>query len=139
MADVFAEGQFLDTANDNPNKRYRIGDVARLLDLKPHVLRYWETEFASFILGEKTDGGQRLYSQKDIEFFGRVKQLLYKEGYSISGARKRLSGKDAEINEQEQQPAVPKELLSVIKEELEDIRDGISKLRSSLEDIQPPL
>lgn len=138
MSDVFSEGQFLNTANDNPDKRYRIGDVARLLDLKPHVLRYWETEFSSFILGEKTEGGQRLYSRKDIEFFERVKQLLYKEGYSISGARKRLSGKD-EQDVPSQNTGIPKELLSVIKEELEDIRNGMSKLRSSLDDLQPPL
>ena len=119
-------------AESNSDKRYRIGDVARYLELKPHVLRYWETEFSSFILGEKTDGGQRLYTKKDIEFFSRVKQLLYKEGYSISGARKRLSSGDTSQDVQAQ--SVSKELLTVIKEELIDIRNGIEKLRSSLND-----
>jgi len=137
MVDVFAEGQLLE-AESNPNKRYRIGDVARYLDLKPHVLRYWETEFSSFILGEKTEGGQRLYSRKDIEFFAKVKQLLYKEGYSICGARKKLSNKEAD-EEKHQSGVVTKQLLSVIKEELEDIRNGVAKLKSSLENIQPPL
>ncbi len=126
-----------DSAENNPNKRYRIGDVAHSLELKPHVLRYWETEFSSFILGEKTEGGQRLYSRKDIEFFAKVKQLLYKEGYSISGARKRLSLKDADEGEH-QNNVVNKQLLSVIREELEDLRDGMVKLKSSLENIQPP-
>ncbi len=120
-----------------PDKRYRIGDVARYLDLKPHVLRYWETEFSSFVLGEKTTGGQRLYSGKEVEFFAKVKQLLYKEGYSISGAKKKLSYSDGEVADQGQ--LVSKELLSVIKEELEEIRNDMEKLRSSLDKTTPQL
>jgi DNA-binding transcriptional MerR regulator len=119
-------------------KRYRIGDVANMLDLKPHVLRYWETEFSSFILGEKTEGGQRLYSQQDIDLFDQVKKLLYIEGYSIAGAKKKLSGKDVSADEQDfSDQAVPKELLSVIKEELQDIRDHIQRIKADMENKIP--
>ncbi|HOW16976.1 MAG TPA: MerR family transcriptional regulator [bacterium] len=119
-------------------KRYRIGDVANMLDLKPHVLRYWETEFSSFILGEKTEGGQRLYCQQDIDLFEQVKKLLYVEGYSIAGAKKKLSGKDVAADEQDlSENAVPKELLSVIKEELQDIRDHIQRIKADMENKIP--
>ena len=134
MVDVFIEGQILDT-HANQQKRYRIGDVARLLDLRPHVLRYWESEFGALILGEKTEGGQRLYSRQDIEIFGKVKQLLYSEGYSIAGAKKRLIGLIKEERNESEGSSVPRELLSVLKEELEDIRDDMIKMRSSIEDI----
>jgi DNA-binding transcriptional MerR regulator len=71
---------------------YRIGEVSRLTGLEPYVLRYWETEFPQ-IKPDKGKSGQRLYTQKDLDAILHVKQLLYKEGYTIVGARKKLSGK----------------------------------------------
>jgi DNA-binding transcriptional MerR regulator len=72
---------------------YRIGEVSRLTELEPYVLRYWETEFPQ-IKPDKGTSGQRLYKQKDLDMILRIKQLLYKEGFTISGARKKLQGRD---------------------------------------------
>ncbi len=70
---------------------YRIGEVSRLTGLEPYVLRYWETEFTQ-LRPEKGKSGQRIYKKKDLENILRIKQLLYDDGYTISGARKKLNG-----------------------------------------------
>ena len=71
---------------------YRIGEVSRLTGLEPYVLRYWETEFPQ-LRPDKGRSGQRLYKKKDLQHILQIKDLLYKEGYTISGARKKLNGK----------------------------------------------
>jgi DNA-binding transcriptional MerR regulator len=71
-----------------PNKLYfRIGEVSRLLSIEPHVLRYWETEFAA-LKPKKGGTGQRLYRRKDVETALEIKRLLYDRRYTIEGARK---------------------------------------------------
>ncbi len=70
---------------------YRIGEVSRLTGLEPYVLRYWETEFPQ-LRPEKGKSGQRIYKKKDLENILRVKQLLYDDGYTIAGAKKKLNG-----------------------------------------------
>lgn len=73
-----------------PAKLYfRIGEVAGLVGVEPHVLRYWEREFKS-IRPQKSTKGQRVYSRRDVETLMRVRELLYREGFTIAGARKRL-------------------------------------------------
>ena len=73
-----------------PDKLYfRIGDVARLCDVPAYVLRFWETEFAQ-LKPNKGGTGQRLYRRREVETALRIKQLLYDEGYTISGARQLL-------------------------------------------------
>ena len=73
-----------------PDKLYfRIGDVARLLDLPAYVLRFWETEFPQ-LKPNKGGTGQRLYRRKDVETALRIKDLLYGQGYTIPGARQAL-------------------------------------------------
>jgi len=71
---------------------YRIGEVSRLSGLEPYVLRYWETEFSQ-IKPDKGRSGHRLYQKKDLNAILIVKHLLYQEGYTIAGARKKLSGR----------------------------------------------
>jgi DNA-binding transcriptional MerR regulator len=71
---------------------YRIGEVSRLTGLEPYVLRYWETEFPQ-IKPDKGKSGQRLYKKKDLDNILQIKQLLYTDGYTIAGARKRLNGR----------------------------------------------
>ncbi len=74
-----------------PDKMYfRIGEVSDLLDVKPHVLRYWESEFPK-VAPEKSPNGQRLYARADVESLLVIKRLLYAERYSIEGARKKLA------------------------------------------------
>lgn len=76
-----------------PNKLfYRIGEVSRLTGLEPYVLRYWETEFPQ-LKPEKGRSGQRVYKKEDIDRIVHIKQMLYSEGYTIAGARKKLNSK----------------------------------------------
>jgi DNA-binding transcriptional MerR regulator len=68
---------------------YRIGEVSRLTNLKPFVLRYWETEFP-MLEPVKSPSGHRLYRQEDVDMVLRIKRLLYDEGFTIAGARRHL-------------------------------------------------
>ncbi|HEY4978227.1 MAG TPA: MerR family transcriptional regulator, partial [Candidatus Acidoferrum sp.] len=70
-------------------RMYRIGEVSRLADLKPFVLRYWETEFP-MLQPVKSPRGYRLYRQEDVDLVLRIKRLLYDEGFTIAGARRHL-------------------------------------------------
>jgi DNA-binding transcriptional MerR regulator len=73
-----------------PQKLYfRIGEVAGIVGVEPHVLRYWEREFRS-IRPTKSARGQRVYSRRDVENLLRVRELLYTQGFTIAGARKQL-------------------------------------------------
>ncbi len=68
---------------------FRIGEVAELVGVKPHVLRYWESEFAC-LRPMKTRGAHRQYRRRDVELAMLIKQLLHDERYTVSGARRRL-------------------------------------------------
>ena len=68
---------------------YKIGEVCKMADVQPYVLRYWETEFPP-LAPNKSGGGQRLYTQHEIDVILRIKQLLYSEGFTIAGAKKKL-------------------------------------------------
>jgi DNA-binding transcriptional MerR regulator len=72
---------------------FKIGEVARLIGVKPHVLRYWESEFPS-LNPRKNPSGQRIYAKADIEAIVEIKNLLYNECYTISGAKKMLTRHD---------------------------------------------
>ncbi len=71
---------------------YRIGEVSRLSGLEQYVLRYWESEFPQ-LKPNKGKSGQRLYTKKDLDAVLHIKQLLYKEGFTIAGARKKLNSR----------------------------------------------
>ncbi len=74
-----------------PNKLFfRIGEVCKIVDIEPFVLRFWETEFPN-LAPEKSKSGQRVYKRKDVEMVLRIKELLYERGYTIAGARKQLT------------------------------------------------
>lgn len=68
---------------------YKIGEACRLVDIQPYVLRYWETEFPQ-LAPNKSRSGQRVYSESELAIIRRIKQLLYVEGFTIAGAKKRL-------------------------------------------------
>src|SRR6187549_809 len=68
---------------------YKIGEACKELGIQPYVLRYWETEFPA-LSPSKSRSGQRVYSEKELEIIRRIKQLLYEEGYTIAGAKKKL-------------------------------------------------
>ncbi len=68
---------------------FRIGEVASIVGVEPHVLRYWESEFVQ-LAPQKTRGSHRRYSRRDLEIATRIRQLLHDEGLTIAGAQKRL-------------------------------------------------
>jgi DNA-binding transcriptional MerR regulator len=69
---------------------FKIGEVAKIIGVKPHVLRYWESEFPS-LRPKKNPSGQRIYAKADIEAIVEIKNLLYNEQYTISGAKQMLA------------------------------------------------
>src|SRR5690348_14453730 len=84
------------TANDE--RLYRIGDVARMAEVKPFVLRYWETEFP-MLEPVKSSSGHRLYRQEDVDLVLKIKRLLYDEGFTIAGARRHLRETNGNISD----------------------------------------
>jgi DNA-binding transcriptional MerR regulator len=70
-------------------RQYRIGEVSRMAELKPFVLRYWESEFP-MLEPVKSSSGHRLYRQEDVDLILKIKRLLYDEGFTIAGARRHL-------------------------------------------------
>ena len=87
-----------------PKLYFRIGEVATLIGVEPHVLRYWEREFRS-IRPTKSAKGQRVYSRRDVENLLRVRDLLYTEGFTIAGAKKQLQRGGVEPREAQDEPA----------------------------------
>jgi DNA-binding transcriptional MerR regulator len=82
-------------ANASEEKLYKIGEVCRMADVQPYVLRYWETEFPQLAPG-KSGGGQRLYNRREIDVILRIKELLYRDGFTIAGAKKKLEQEQSE-------------------------------------------
>jgi len=107
---------------------YRIGEVSRITGLKPHVLRYWESEF-KVIKPHKEGSFQRLYRRKDLDLLLKIKKLLYEEGFTIAGAKKKIRDLEKAENTEIKLRLVEKktngkdhELLVTIREELKGIR-----------------
>jgi DNA-binding transcriptional MerR regulator len=105
-----------------PDRLYfKIGEVARLLGVKPYVLRYWETEF-SIVRPGKTTARHRLYRRKDVEILLEIRRLLYSERYTIEGAKRRLR-QSARLSASDRHGPVradpePATMLAGIREEL---------------------
>jgi DNA-binding transcriptional MerR regulator len=77
------------------DKLYKIGEVCKMADVQPYVLRYWETEFPQ-LAPNKSGGGQRLYTRREIDTILRIKELLYRDGFTIAGAKKKLEEEPVE-------------------------------------------
>lgn len=102
---------------------YSIGEVCDITGLKPHVLRYWESQF-EVLSPIKNRAGNRVYRPKDIELVLLVRNLLYEEKYTIEGARQRLlEMRQAGELAEERQMVLDPEFLSSMKEELLNVRD----------------
>jgi len=101
-----------------PGKRYfTIGEVSDLCAVKPHVLRYWEQEFPQ-LKPLKRRGNRRYYQRHDVILIRQIRSLLYEQGFTIGGARQRLSGDEAreDCNQSQQ-------IIRQIRTELEEILD----------------
>ena len=101
---------------------YRIGEVAGIVGVEPHVLRYWETEFRS-VRPQKSAKGQRIYSRRDVETLIKVRELLYAHKFTIAGAKKKLREGGIE-------PAPPEE--SGNSEDARRMRDALLSIRGEL-------
>ncbi|MDI6839958.1 MAG: MerR family transcriptional regulator [bacterium] len=95
---------------------YSISEVSKTVNLHPYVLRYWEQEFRE-LRPKKTDGGRRAYTSKDIELILLIKELLYKDKYTIEGARMRLK----EIKKGNNVSNLTNDVLKEIKSGLKDL------------------
>lgn len=127
-------------SGDSEKKLYKIGEVCRLADVQPYVLRYWETEFAP-LAPNKSGGGQRLYNEREIGIIQRIKELLYTEGFTIAGAKKKL---DLEVTDgelvREPAPTMPAAKLSKetagtsrqAREILEQVRGDLREIAEKL-------
>ncbi len=84
-----------------PAKRYfTIGEVSELCGVKPHVLRYWEQEFTQ-LKPVKRRGNRRYYQHHEVLLIRKIRELLYEEGFTISGARNRLDGVEEKLDKAE--------------------------------------
>ena len=99
-----------------PGKRYfTIGEVSDLCAVKPHVLRYWEQEFPQ-LKPVKRRGNRRYYQRQDVLIIRQIRGLLYDEGFTIGGARQRLTGDDAKTDVSQSQ-----QIIKQIRMELEQV------------------
>lgn len=115
-----------------PDKLYfRIGEVASIVGVEPHVLRYWETEFRA-IKPEKSRRGQRVYSRQDVDMLLKVKELLYGHRYTIAGARQKLREGGVEPID-EADPMVQE--VGLLRDELTALRNDLSAAIEELDEL----
>jgi DNA-binding transcriptional MerR regulator len=122
-----------------PKLYYRIGEVAELVGVEPHVLRYWEREFRS-IRPTKSAKGQRVYSRRDVENLLRVRELLYSEGFTIAGAKKKLQRTGTEprdSHEEHEEEALAEGLSVKTREQLVAMRGDIEAFLEELGPSRP--
>ena len=108
---------------DSTTETYKIGEVAEMLNLKTHVLRFWETEFPQ-LAPLRTAKGQRLYTDAHVALLRRIQQLLHEQGMTIEGARRVIEG-SAVVDDTlpERVAAVPDpEFMHMLKRELLAVR-----------------
>ena len=99
-----------------PGKRYfTIGEVSDLCAVKPHVLRYWEQEFPQ-LKPVKRRGNRRYYQRQDVLIIRQIRSLLYEEGFTIGGARQKLTGDEARTDVSQSQ-----QIIRQLRVELEDL------------------
>ena len=113
----------LEASNNNelptiPGKRYfTIGEVSQLCAVKPHVLRYWEQEFPQ-LKPIKRRGNRRYYQRQDVILIRQIRSLLYEQGFTIGGARQRLSSEEAK-----EDTAISQQIVRQLRVELEEVLD----------------
>jgi DNA-binding transcriptional MerR regulator len=99
-----------------PGKRYfTIGEVSDLCRVKPHVLRYWEQEFSQ-LKPLKRRGNRRYYQRQDVILIRHIRSLLYEHGFTIGGARQRLSGEEERVDNKQSQ-----QIIHQLRIELEEV------------------
>ncbi len=107
---------------------FRIGEVAELVGVEPHVLRYWESEFR--VRPQRSASGQRMYRRKDLAKLLRIKKLLHEEGYTIAGARKALAepGVEGEKTVDDTRIREAVERIEALRTRVREARERLGKL-----------
>ncbi|HEX9727669.1 MAG TPA: MerR family transcriptional regulator [Gemmatimonadales bacterium] len=120
------------TASRPLQEFFAIGDVCQLTDLKPHVLRYWESQFR-FLNPAKNRSGNRVYQRREIELIMLVKHLLYTDKYTIEGARQRIDHyRRTGTLKFEARTALQHETIESLRSELQDVLDVLNRDRDSV-------
>lgn len=123
-------------SGEREKRTFKIGEVCRMADVQPYVLRYWETEFPA-LAPSKSGGGQRLYSQREIDVIMRIKQLLYSEGFTIAGAKKKLESEldenhhltvSVDVSADQSRPAETAELQELLESTRKELRRIVEML-----------
>ena len=113
-----------------PAKRYfTIGEVSDLCGVKPHVLRYWEQEFTQ-LKPVKRRGNRRYYQHHEVLLIRKIRELLYEQGFTISGARNRLDGADEKVEKSAE--ASPKVSLVASNESTTTSSSDLASVRSEI-------
>ena len=111
----------LEPSNNNelptiPGKRYfTIGEASELCAVKPHVLRYWEQEFPQ-LKPVKRRGNRRYYQRQEVILIRQIRSLLYEDGFTIGGARQKLSGEEVKADS-----SVSQQIVKQLRLELEEV------------------
>ncbi len=115
-----------------PNKLFfKIGEVCEITDTQPYVLRYWESEFP-MLAPAKNSSGQRIYRRRDIETVFRIKELLYDEGFTIAGAKKRIEAEMSGRGPTPQPTPAPAEGDERVRAALREVRDELRQILTAL-------
>ncbi len=115
---------------DADSKLYRsISEVSEMLDVKPHVLRYWETQF-SMLRPKKNRAGNRMYRPDEVKLLLRIRELLYGKRFTIAGARRTLLAERREESPQGELEFAEAERRMLLFEVKEGLRDLVTRLRT---------
>ena len=123
---------------EQDERYYRIGEVSRITEVRPFVLRYWEEEFP-MLQPVKGHQGYRLYRQQDVDLVLKIKRLLYDEGFTIAGARRHLrdlengGGLEAAVEELTASTVAEGEAVKLNRKMLLDLRDSLRSFLTLLE------
>jgi DNA-binding transcriptional MerR regulator len=125
-------------SEEQDERYYRIGEVSRITEIRPFVLRYWEEEFP-MLEPVKGRQGYRLYRQQDVDLVLKIKRLLYDEGFTIAGARRHLrdlengGGLEAAVEELTASTVTEGEAVKLNRKMLLDLRDSLRSFLTLLE------
>jgi DNA-binding transcriptional MerR regulator len=125
-------------SEEQDERYYRIGEVSRITEIRPFVLRYWEEEFP-LLQPVKGHQGYRLYRQQDVDLVLKIKRLLYDEGFTIAGARRHLrdlengGGLEAAVEELTASTVTEGEAVKLNRKMLLDLRDSLRSFLTLLE------
>jgi DNA-binding transcriptional MerR regulator len=127
---LFVDEALKKELNNIPDKMaFKIGEVAELLDIKTYVLRYWETEFDA-LKPKKSSHNQRMYTRKDVETALFIKKLLYKDRFSIEGARKALRKVKTEVKTEVKKDKALFDSNAVFTEAVADIKSLLKQVQT---------